>query len=617
MSKKNKFASNGKWNDNGNGNNNGNNGNGTNSNGNGKIVLRALNDEQKQVIRSINNNTITIVTGIAGTGKAQPLDSLVYTPNGPMRMGDIEIGDKVCTPDGDISSVSGIFPQGIRDIYRIEFADGDSVECCGEHLWKIHDRNRSHIKIKGKGIYRKKEFIYSTDDMLAKINGPRGKNMFYIDTPKQCYFFKRDISIDPYVLGVILGDGCISSNQITISSADTELIENVNECLKNSSIGGYVSKKIPSQKYEYSLKRSQFQSSPNEYVEELRKYGLLGTNCYNNFIPEDYKCNSQKVRLFILQGIMDTDGYVNRKTGMPELSISSQQLANGVKEIIESLGGICRITKRFPCYTYKGEKKYGQVSYRCSIRYNKSKDLFRLSRKKELAKNRTHYPTKKAIRNIVYVGEKEAKCILIDHPDHLYITNHCIPTHNTHIAATYGLLKFLQGDYKKIILTRPCVEAYGEKLGSLPGTADDKIAPYMAPIFNIFGEYIALNKINEFIDHKQILTIPLAHQRGYTFNDAFILFDEAQNCVPKQMRLCLTRIGKNSKMVITGDVTQSDIGGKNGLVDAVERLNGVTGIGVVELTKNAIVRNPIVVEIEDRYSQAENKGNGTEKQNVQ
>ena len=171
----------------------------------------------------------------------------------------------------------------------------------------------------------------------------------------------------------------------------------------------------------------------------------------------------------------------------------------------------------------------------------------------------------------------------------------------TLLSVVSGLREFIMGKYKKMIFTRPCVEAVGENLGFLPGDLHEKIQPYMLPIFDFLSDYLTPKQIEGYLKSEEILTLPLAFQRGITFRNSFVLLDEAQNTMPEQIRMFLTRIGENCKVVITGDPLQSDIREKNGLVDACERLVGIDNLGIVQFSKEDILRNPIVVEIEERY----------------
>jgi len=171
----------------------------------------------------------------------------------------------------------------------------------------------------------------------------------------------------------------------------------------------------------------------------------------------------------------------------------------------------------------------------------------------------------------------------------------------TMLSVVSGLREFIMGKYDKMIFTRPCVEANGENLGFLPGDLNEKIYPYMYPIFDFLSDYLSIKQIEGYIKSESIITLPLAFQRGMTFRNAFVLLDEGQNTTPEQIRMFLTRIGPNCKVVITGDPLQTDIKTKNGLVDACERLEGVNNLGIVKLSEEDIVRSPIIAEIEERY----------------
>jgi phosphate starvation-inducible PhoH-like protein len=159
----------------------------------------------------------------------------------------------------------------------------------------------------------------------------------------------------------------------------------------------------------------------------------------------------------------------------------------------------------------------------------------------------------------------------------------------------------LRGEFSRLILSRPCVEAYGEKLGFLPGDASEKIEPYILPMLDLIGHTYSVKDIQGMIRDKIIISRPIAYMRGMTFINDYVVLDEGQNTIAAQMRLLLTRIGENSKIVVTGDTTQSDIDGLNGLTDAIKRLEGIPGIGIVKFTEESVVRSQIIREIEKRY----------------
>lgn len=172
----------------------------------------------------------------------------------------------------------------------------------------------------------------------------------------------------------------------------------------------------------------------------------------------------------------------------------------------------------------------------------------------------------------------------------------------SHIAMAYGIIGLLRGDYSKLILTRPYIEA-GEKLGFLPGSFDDKIAPFMLPLYDIMSKYLTNKQITDLTKDKKIVILPLAYMRGVTFNNSYVVADEMQNSTPQQVRLLLTRLGENSKIVLTGDTNQSDlhITGKNGLEDAIQRLKNIDYVGFVEMLYESNIRDPLVSQIDEKY----------------
>jgi phosphate starvation-inducible protein PhoH and related proteins len=173
----------------------------------------------------------------------------------------------------------------------------------------------------------------------------------------------------------------------------------------------------------------------------------------------------------------------------------------------------------------------------------------------------------------------------------------------TRLAVVSALQEtFSKKQFSRIIFTRPCVEAHGESLGWLPGDFNEKISPYMFPIMDMLLDFFTEDLIEKYNREGTFCTLPLAYQRGMSFNRSFVILDEAQNTVPEQVLMFLTRLGEDAKMVITGDPGQSDLSRGNGLVDAVTRLKGVDGIEFVDMPKSSIVRNPLVSKILDRYA---------------
>lgn len=179
-------------------------------------------------------------------------------------------------------------------------------------------------------------------------------------------------------------------------------------------------------------------------------------------------------------------------------------------------------------------------------------------------------------------------------------------TGKTYIAIALAVHALKNKQCRRIILSRPAVEA-GEKLGFLPGDMKDKIDPYLQPLYDALEDMIPQQKLKEYMEAQTIQIAPLAFMRGRTLNDAIIILDEAQNTTRHQMKMFLTRLGMNGKMIVTGDTTQIDLprSVQSGLLQALRILKGVKGIGVIEYEKKDIVRHPLVQRIVDAYEKRE------------
>lgn len=175
-------------------------------------------------------------------------------------------------------------------------------------------------------------------------------------------------------------------------------------------------------------------------------------------------------------------------------------------------------------------------------------------------------------------------------------------TGKTFLAVAAAVAGLRTGEVKRLIITRPVVEA-GERLGFLPGDLQAKLDPYMRPIYDALHTLLDADDVSRLEETNVIEIAPLAYMRGRTLSDAFVILDEAQNATLSQMKMFLTRLGERSKMVVTGDPTQTDLVGQNrsGLLDAVARLRGFQGVGVIELDKRDIVRHPLVESIVRAY----------------
>jgi len=183
-------------------------------------------------------------------------------------------------------------------------------------------------------------------------------------------------------------------------------------------------------------------------------------------------------------------------------------------------------------------------------------------------------------------------------------------TGKTYLAVAMAVAYLKQNKVNKIILTRPAVEA-GEKLGFLPGTIEEKVDPYLRPLYDALYEMVDADKIKDMLEKNIIEIAPIAFMRGRTLNDAFIILDEAQNTTREQMKMFLTRIGFGSKAVITGDITQIDLPkvSQSGLIEAIKVLKDVEGIGFTYFSEKDVVRHPVVQRIIKAYEKYEESQN--------
>jgi len=391
-------------------------------------------------VKRINNPVIDgveidksnmLFIGGSGTGKAQPLHSLIRAPKKWVKMGDIKIGDMISTPNGGTTKVVGIYPQGDKEIYKITFDDGRTVECCDEHLWKVY------IPKYGYQTISLKEIMFHMQRKSRKLYIPL---ISKIDTHKNI-----KLPMDPYFLGVMIGDGCTRHGTFMISSKDDFILNKISNIIKKD---GYFLKKR-GLKYDYNIS-STIPLIRKEKIEKLHLYkkifvslGLHEKLSNDKFIPYIYKNSSLNQRLDLIKGLMDTDGYVDVKTGSLSFSTSSKRLALDVQELIWSIGGIAKISEKSPSYKDKGVKKLGKINYIVSIRYHSPRDLVSLPRKLNLVPMQYQYSDasinrelRLGIRDVKYVGKMPAQCIMVDHPEHLYVTNNYVVTHNTFTIQT-------------------------------------------------------------------------------------------------------------------------------------------------------------------------------------
>ncbi|MFI7088495.1 PhoH family protein [Streptomyces anulatus] len=456
-------------------------------------------------------------------GRAQPVFTNVLTPDGWRPIGSLQVGDLVVGSNGEPTPVLGVYPQGEKDIYRVSAQDGSWTLCCGEHLWTVRtasDRRRD-----------KPWRVLETKEMIGNLRAAHARRYELPMLTAPVSFPEREVPMDPYALGLLLGDGCLTgSTTPSFATADQELAEALQGALTAVTLrhkGGP----------DYVLNRpkapGEVVTLENPVTAILRQLDLLGTRSHSKFVPDAYLHNSAEVRLGVLQGLLDADGgpvTQSDRTCRVQYTTASIALRDDVIALVQSLGGVAYTRRRPAEGRAPGLAKGREVHHRydthiVDIRLPEGIEPFRLSRKadKYHAAGGGGRPMR-FIDSIEPAGREEAVCIQVAAEDSLYVTQDYLLTHNT-------------------------------------------------------------------------------------LNDAFIILDEAQNTSAEQMKMFLTRLGFDSKIVITGDVTQVDLpsGTKSGLRQVQDILEGLDDVHFSRLTSQDVVRHKLVGRIVDAYEKYDSR----------
>lgn len=354
------------------------------------------------------------------------------------RIGDAKVGDKIFGKDGRLYNITGVFPQGKKDIYRMYLTDGRFIDSGDEHLWEVW-YNKNHSKVLTTKQLR--------ESKLSSDHKKSGKSYKYrLPEAEAVEFSKKDLPVNPYLLGILIGDGSISYSTPRVSVTDQEILDNIQQILGKDYSLNYEKYEFSKLKYKcrhsiiykgkdkYSLKEyKQSAYGVNPLARKLKELGL-NKNSYNKFIPEVYKFSSKEDRLELLQGLMDSDGSVN-KNGNCEFKVVNKVLAEDVLWLARSLGIRGEInTKETKSKLPNGKTCISLVS---RVYLRTDKPIFKLTRKLNKLKTRKN-TSSVAIKNIEYLGNFNATCISIDSPDKLFLTKDFIVTHNTTFESSYS-----------------------------------------------------------------------------------------------------------------------------------------------------------------------------------
>jgi len=358
-----------------------------------------------------DNNFISLLAP-RGHGKEEDINTPILTPNGWKKMGDLLIGDYVIGSDGKPTKVIGVYPQGVKEVYKVETSDGRSTRCGKEHLWTVQTPSNTKDK-----FITKTTLELSKNYKSKRFDKRNGKHYIeyrhFIPTVSPIEFEEKKLLIEPYTLGAWLGDGDSNGNGFT--TADEEILRYLN--------------------YEITSRKRKYRYGLIGLKTHLKELGLIN----NKSIPEEYLFASKEQRIALLQGLMDTDGNNQTDGHVFEFNNSNYELINGVLALIRSLGGTGKLSERYTSYSGSNNKF---KSYRITGKVPKSIIPFRLKRKIEQWKG--SLKTRSSIINISKDGYAECQCIQVENEDGLYITKDYLLTHNTVLVSSYLTWKIVQ-----------------------------------------------------------------------------------------------------------------------------------------------------------------------------
>lgn len=381
----------------------------------GRITFRA---RQEECLRTISRVPCGIIKAVTGFGKAQPIAEPVYTDIGPVPIGAIQVGDYVIGANGYPTEVTGVYPQGLKDVVEVEFSDRTVVRCCKEHLWNVRTKAQKHRN----APYKTVQIADIADDLYDN----QGNAKWFIPVTEPVHFQKRVFHIDPYLMGVLLGDGGLTQNGIRFSSADREIVDRVDELVQPFGLSvKYVAQ------YDWAITHG-IKGRENPLKTALNNLGVCVLS-QDKKIPDIYKHASFEQRLELLRGLMDTDGTIRKNAYHVEFGpVASKQLAEDVCDLVRSLGGVTRVKEQ----TYAAQP--GKTYYRVAV--NLPVNPFWLSRKAKLWRAKTKQGKTKAITAVRAIGQFPCVCISVSADDGLYLTRDYTVTHNTTLIGAAALL---------------------------------------------------------------------------------------------------------------------------------------------------------------------------------
>lgn len=377
---------------------------------------------QQEIVVQCLTRPASLVVADTGLGKMAPVSEPVLTPSGWKVMGDLAVGDSVIGSDGQPTEVLGVYPQGVQPVWRVWLSDGTFSRCGKDHLWAVRTKVQK---------YRKQPFQALTTEAIAESI----HRDWQLPMVAPVQHGVVDLPVEPYSLGVLLGDGSMVNNYVMA-------------CTDN-----WIGEALGWQKTRSHKSASEigYWKADAKSISGLQVLGMIGHRAWEKTVPRDYLHAPEEQRRALLAGLMDTDGYA-MPDGGAEFCSTSRALVDAVCELVRSLGGVARgLRLAASTYDWAGEKRQGREAWRVNIKI--AGNPFRLPRKAAQYVLPSKYAPARIIRQVEDEGVSEEQvCIRVAAPDSLYVTRDHIVTHNTHIDLATVAILFEENDVDLHIL---------------------------------------------------------------------------------------------------------------------------------------------------------------------
>ena len=462
----------------------------------------------RRILDTLNKeNRLGIYVGLAGTGKAMPKDTLIPTPDGEKLLGEIKVGDFVFDRKGHPTKVLGVYDRGVRRCFELTFSDGRKTRCCDEHIWPCYTSKKNLKNL-------------TLQEMMEKgirISAKSGAR-FRMPINGCVEFSEKELPVHPYILGVFLGDGCCKERYLTLSSNDLPVVEKVAKLLDATA------EKLSENNYSWRFMKGGKAITTKEVFGDIASWVMRGSN--EKAIPADYLHGSRDQRIALLQGLFDTDGSVSSKSnGLASFSTTSSELYAGVSYLLRSLGLSASTSSKAVC---RGRvKQNGTCSTDYVVRTHLKPDQFDVcfSLPRQIEKLKAVFGAFKrpskctervALTDVREIEPCDQVCILVDNPEHLFLANDFLVTHNTHRAIEDWFVPSFNGGKNLMVSLSTLVALNGARRANTQGYST---TPCSIAMYNLCAN---TNRMKSWVSAYNVYCIDELSQWGLEQLDTFI-----------------------------------------------------------------------------------------------